>query len=792
MKKVLSFILVLSMVLGSFGMAFAAPATDIAGHANEDAILRLNKLGIVTGDDRGFAPNANITRAEFAVLLVRALGLEASSNLAKGDTQFTDVTVAAGYEWASGAINVASRLGYINGYGDGKFGPADNIRYEDAITLVVRALGYEPAAQDKGGYPVGYLVVAEQDLDITDKTNGVAGVAATRGIVFQMLDNALTEPMMIQVGYGTDKKYVVSGTEDTKVKYLFDQLGLDKYAGRVLDFDQEDLEITVTYTVDEVEKTKVLNVEEGFDFQEAFATKLTIWADGKDVVTYGLNETVVYDAVTVTETEEEIKLVDANKKYEITEKTLVFIDGEEKEATDLVEDDAYNYAKVVLDGKKVVLVAAYDLEEVIVVNSVKDDVVFQGDKEELDLEDYTIVKAGKTISVEDLVEGDILFYNDDIELAEVFNNSKTGTIERIYTEEVKLEGKVYNFLDAKYNDAGTFAALTADVLEEMEEEDKDVEFFLNRAGQLVLVVGVRAEVKTNSFYGYVAEDTKQFDTRGKSNYTLDVLNQEGKIAKYDVSTTSSVYKKYEETNTWATDMKKGVVVKVTVDEDGDLTKVEKVTAVNINNVDVKQKDTYALDSYRLQGSAIVFWTEGETAVKDYTVMTWEAAAEEFDIVKSGTLYVSASDRVVAIVADTTDADVESDTVRGLVTKVRTLKAGDTEITVEVNGTKESYVIKDGTVTDTVYADDFAAVKVRNEKVTGVTKLTGTEIEVESINRSNNTIKATNGKTYELVADGVVYDDEFEIVRLRDLVKGDTVTVYSVTAGSRFVDYVVVK
>ena len=36
MKKVLSFVLVLSMILGSFGMAFAAPASDVAGKKCED------------------------------------------------------------------------------------------------------------------------------------------------------------------------------------------------------------------------------------------------------------------------------------------------------------------------------------------------------------------------------------------------------------------------------------------------------------------------------------------------------------------------------------------------------------------------------------------------------------------------------------------------------------------------------------------------------------------------------------------------------------------------------------
>ena len=56
MKKVLSFVLVLSLVLSSFSMAFAGETTglkDIAGVANEEAITVVNDLGIVTGYEDG-------------------------------------------------------------------------------------------------------------------------------------------------------------------------------------------------------------------------------------------------------------------------------------------------------------------------------------------------------------------------------------------------------------------------------------------------------------------------------------------------------------------------------------------------------------------------------------------------------------------------------------------------------------------------------------------------------------------------------------------------------------------
>ena len=67
MKKVLSFVLVLTLVLGSFSMVFAASdtrsgsqLTDIADSANADAIIANCDLGIITGyTDGSFKPEQN-------------------------------------------------------------------------------------------------------------------------------------------------------------------------------------------------------------------------------------------------------------------------------------------------------------------------------------------------------------------------------------------------------------------------------------------------------------------------------------------------------------------------------------------------------------------------------------------------------------------------------------------------------------------------------------------------------------------------------------------------------------
>ena len=88
--------------------------------------------------------------------------LEAVAEAAKGlATGFTDIPAT---HWASGYVGAAAKLGVVNGVGNNKFDPEAPVKYEDAITMIVRALGYEPAAKEKGAYPFGYLLASSRGL----------------------------------------------------------------------------------------------------------------------------------------------------------------------------------------------------------------------------------------------------------------------------------------------------------------------------------------------------------------------------------------------------------------------------------------------------------------------------------------------------------------------------------------------------------------------------------------------------------------------------------------------------
>jgi hypothetical protein len=83
--------------------------------------------------DGTFAPDNDITRAEVAAIVVRALGLpEGIGTNAYVDVKSTD--------WFCGYIETATTYGLITGYSDGTFGPNDKITREQAMTIVARAM----------------------------------------------------------------------------------------------------------------------------------------------------------------------------------------------------------------------------------------------------------------------------------------------------------------------------------------------------------------------------------------------------------------------------------------------------------------------------------------------------------------------------------------------------------------------------------------------------------------------------------------------------------------------------
>jgi hypothetical protein len=184
MRRLLSVLLALSLVLGSFGLAFSAVPADVADTEYEEAVAALTGLGIIHGyPDGTFRPDDTITRAELAKLLITALEMDddAIRMYASG---LSDVSS----HWAKGYVGYADKLDIVVGYPDKSFKPQNPVSYNEAITMIVRALGY--TSEDVGeDWPANYVDKGTELGILEGITGGSEG--ATRGDIAIMLHRAM-------------------------------------------------------------------------------------------------------------------------------------------------------------------------------------------------------------------------------------------------------------------------------------------------------------------------------------------------------------------------------------------------------------------------------------------------------------------------------------------------------------------------------------------------------------------------------------------------------------------------
>ncbi len=203
----------------------AASFSDVADNSQyKQAVDSLVSLGLLVGyEDGTFRPDATITRAEFAAVMTRAMGQEEVAKNVNSAGLFTDMATASGEaHWATGYVRVAYNLGIIVGMGDGTFAPDAPVTYEQAVKMIVCALGYEQMCIDRGGWPNGYLTVANE-IGVTKAAIIQPSTdPAPRGMVAKLLYNSLTLQIMEKTSSGnyglTDKTLLTSKIKTTELK----------------------------------------------------------------------------------------------------------------------------------------------------------------------------------------------------------------------------------------------------------------------------------------------------------------------------------------------------------------------------------------------------------------------------------------------------------------------------------------------------------------------------------------------------------------------------------------------
>ncbi|MEK4329415.1 S-layer homology domain-containing protein [Paenibacillus sp. FSL R7-0312] len=153
---------------------------DIKGHWAQASVEKLASKYILTGlTDSQFAPNATTTRAEFAAMMVRALGYSSSGS---ADVSFKDIPSGV---WYTGSVGTAAELGLVRGGTDSNIRPNDIITRQEMTVILVKAMALagsplpaselQPAAFKDADKIAGW---AQQDIDKAVQAGLITGTPA--------------------------------------------------------------------------------------------------------------------------------------------------------------------------------------------------------------------------------------------------------------------------------------------------------------------------------------------------------------------------------------------------------------------------------------------------------------------------------------------------------------------------------------------------------------------------------------------------------------------------------------
>ncbi len=494
--------------------------TDVIGTKYEEAVELLYALGIMVGDDTGeFRLEDPIKRSEVAKIATAISGLTEVAESTKTQANFPDVSAS---HWANGYINVSQAQGFVIGDDTGRFRPDDNISYAEAVTIMMRALGYEPAAQSSGGFPTGYLVTAGSAGLFKGGVSAPTNSVATRGIVAQLAFNALTINLMEKTGFGAYEKHEVvdktllknkldvekltgqvtatsettmSGastlkenqvqikTEGTVKTYITDYDASKHMAKNVIFYVQEQADGESKIILISDNKSKNEEIEINADqIEKITSTSLSYWKDkenDKKTTTATIKEkpTVFYNGVAV---ELDITKLEALKSGKIT-------------LLDTTSDEIFDYI-FVTEYKNIIV------DEVSLTgNRITDKfnlLTLTLDPEDTELT-FAIYKDGKKIGIEDIKEWDVL------SVAANDHNISEATVIKVYVSNEKITGKISEIEEDMYKIGDKLYEIATNYTEANQPELKlgdEGTFYLDIEGK---IAAVDTQTKAGSNYAYL-------------------------------------------------------------------------------------------------------------------------------------------------------------------------------------------------------------------------------------------------------------------------------------------------
>ncbi len=424
----------------------AAAFSDIDDEKLAIATETLSTIGILDGmSDGTYQPQGLVTREQFAKIAVCVLGQREKAAASPSAAVFTDV---APDSWASGYISYVAENGIIAGFPDGSFGGSSVVSYAQAVTVLMRCMGY---TDEEIGFhwPSDYVGKAEA-LGLSAGVSLSANDPVTRGDAALLVYNALFTDINGQTGtklitktgltfyddavlYGLNKSdSTVAETSEGSFKIAASAIGLDGGVGHTgmlfLDKDKEIIlfkgggddgsEIVVS--------SCIKNDERG--------TVDVTYAGG--VISIPAKGTVYYDGVKSTAEDVAADITTGSKM-------TIFRDEAGRYSSGVL----YSY---VMQGPKTVTGGSEQIYELFALSSAP-----------------SVIRRGVSAQMSDIAQYDVVYYAENTNTIYAYDDKISGIYEKATPNkadaaQVTVSGKTYRVASAtamnKLNEsAGAFA-----------------------------------------------------------------------------------------------------------------------------------------------------------------------------------------------------------------------------------------------------------------------------------------------------------------------------------------------
>ena len=480
------------MLIGVFTSLNVMAYDDLSTSSQNTAASLVTALGIMEADSSAdFGSKTIVTRGQFALYVTRLLKYSVSKASAGAKGSFDDVDISTEQ---GAAVQLLADMGAVS-KGAREFNPNVGINYNEAIRMLLSALGYDIMAQNNGGYPSGYTRVAS-DNKLNDGLGGISTTALTKPEVAVILYNALFVYPMEDVNreYKQAKKTILEKiynvTELTGIVTGFEKTSItgEQFGDNVICIGDE----TYDCTADDAQDYVGCHVKAYYAETNTGGTVIVALTETQNKNTITKLDTDDVDSVNGTRVEYYPDGGRSKKTLKITSNPAVIYNGR------YTSDSLADVIDSVVDGDvKFIANDGTSAASVVVVNSYKHLLVERvdtrnyrlylrnssgsskdkndptylpdsvtTDPDDIDLEvyigdekvDFDKIEAGDAVTMKESADG------DDVVL-QISRNVVSGKITSVSDDKMSIDSKSYDvspFVDKAYTigTSGTFAITT--------------------------------------------------------------------------------------------------------------------------------------------------------------------------------------------------------------------------------------------------------------------------------------------------------------------------------------------